>query len=279
MKTVKSSIEVQGNGLMTGVDATVIIEPSETPNINFFIGDTKITADPNNVVSTEHCVVLGDFNNLMGPKVALVEHLMASFAITGIDGVNVRFKNPNYEVAKLMQNAFEIPILDGSARIWVKKLNEAGFVGDENKTPTLNNTINFQKGNSFVTLTPSEGDTRIIYCVNYDHPDLQNVFATSDNIEEVTSARTFGYLKDLDKLQAMGFSRGVTIDNTVGLKDVGYTTELRSVREPNKHKILDIIGDLRLSGVNPFKIKANVIACCAGHFMHVEACKLLKEVL
>ena len=277
MKTVKSKIEVQGNGLMTGVPATVELCPSNEKGVRFHIGDTVLVVSPNNIVSTEHCVVLGDFNNLMGPKVALIEHFMASLATVGIDALDIHFKNPNYEIAKMTQNAFEMPILDGSAKVWVEKFNEAGFEGEEDQTPALKEPVYYQKGKSAVVLLPSDEETKITYCVNYNHPDLKQRFVSSDNLNEVIEARTFGYLKDLDMLQKAGYSKGVTIENTVGLKDVGYTTELRSELEPAKHKILDIIGDLRLTGYNPLKMKMNVLVKEAGHFIHVEASKILKE--
>ena len=96
------------------------------------------------------------------------------------------------------------------------------------------------------------------------------------NLNEIVEARTFGYLKDLERFQAAGYSKGVTIENTVGLTDNGYTTSLRSEFEPAKHKILDIIGDLYLSGFNPLYLNANIIVKEAGHGYHVEASKMLK---
>ena len=100
-----------------------------------------------------------------------------------------------------------------------------------------------------------------------------------NNIQEIIEARTFGYLKDLERFQAAGYSKGVTIENTVGLTDDGYTTELRSIYEPVKHKVLDIIGDLYLTGFNPLKINANILVKEAGHAIHVQVAKELKKVL
>ena len=108
--------------------------------------------------------------------------------------------------------------------------------------------------------------------VNFSHPDLCNKWTNLDvekNLDEVIEARTFGYLKDLERFQAAGYSKGVTIENTVGLTDDGYTTELRSKDEPVKHKILDIIGDLYLTGYNPLKINANILVKEAGKYKRV----------
>ena len=77
----------------------------------------------------------------------------------------------------------------------------------------------------------------------------------------------------------MGFGRGVTIDNTVGLKDVGYTTELRSEFEPAKHKILDMFGDLYLAGVSPLNMRAQILVKEAGHTVHTKVAQILKSKL
>ena len=124
-------------------------------------------------------------------------------------------------------------------------------------------------------------ENRITYAVNYDHPDLRGKWYTLDNknLDEIIEARTFGFYKDLAKYQALGFARGVTIDNTVGLKDVGYTTELRSELEPVKHKILDLIGDLYLTGVSPLNLRAQILVKEAGHAVHAKVAQMLKPRL
>jgi UDP-3-O-[3-hydroxymyristoyl] N-acetylglucosamine deacetylase len=77
----------------------------------------------------------------------------------------------------------------------------------------------------------------------------------------------------------LGFAKGVTVDNTVGLKDVGYTTELRSTHEPIKHKILDLFGDLYLTGVSPLNLRAQIIVKEAGHAVHCKVAQSLKSKL
>ncbi len=277
MKTLESKFEISGIGLMSGVDTTLEICPSDTKGIKFHNGGTTILATCNNVVSCEHCVVLGDVAEIQkGNKlatVALVEHFMAACAICEIEGLDVYFKTPTVE----------IPILDGSALPWVEKFREIGVVGEASPKVALSRPVNFIKGKSSIVLIPDSDETNITYSVNFDHKDLKNRFATliqSENLGEIIGARTFGYLRDLETYQKMGFSKGVTIDNTVGLKDDGtYTCELRSEFEPVKHKILDIIGDLYLTGVNPLKLNAKILVKEAGHALHVECAKILKEQL
>lgn len=276
MKTVKSKINVAGNGLMTNLKADVEICPlvsEEKLGIRFFINDKMVEAKASNVVSCEHCVVLANVEDGANAKIALVEHFMAACAICGIDNLDVHFKS----------EGFEIPILDGSAKQWVEKFKEVGFVGEEQKVEPLAKTLSFVHKNSLITIVPSEGKTTITYAVNFNHPDLKNRWVNLDldkNLDEIIEARTFGYLKDLETFQKMGYSKGVTIENTVGMKEDGtYTTELRSEFEPAKHKILDIIGDLYLTGVNPLKLNANIMVKEAGHMLHVEFAKKLKNII
>ena len=77
----------------------------------------------------------------------------------------------------------------------------------------------------------------------------------------------------------LGFAQGVTVENTVGLTDEGYTTELRSDKEPVKHKMLDLIGDFRLTGGSPLNMKCQSLAKEAGHAVHVKVAKMLKDKL
>lgn len=272
MKTLKSNLKLQGAGLMFAAPVELEIKPSDKKGIRFYIQDGIVEATADNVVSTEHCVILADIKNGAKHKIALVEHFMAACAICGIDALDVYFNS----------QGFEMPIFDGSAKIWVDKFNEIGFVGEEEKVPKLKETLTFTKNHSSIVLIPNESETTITYSVNFNHPDLNNRWvnlAQNENINEIIEARTFGYLKDLEKFQQAGYSKGVTIENTVGLTDDGYTTELRSQYEPAKHKILDIIGDLYLTGYNPLKINANILVKEAGHAYHCEFAKTLKQSL
>ena len=273
MKTVKSSFKLQGAGLMFAAPVEVEIKPSDKKGIRFHIAEGIVEADCNNVVSTEHCVILVDVATGAKHKIALVEHFMAACAIVGIDALDVYFSS----------QGFEMPIFDGSAKRWVEEFNKVGFIGETENIKILTKPLYFQKNNSTIALLPTpEIKTTITYAVNFNHPDLKYRWVNLDldkNLNEIIEARTFGYLKDLERFQAAGYSKGVTIENTVGLTEDGYTTALRSEFEPAKHKILDIIGDLYLTGYNPLYLNANIIVKEAGHGYHVETSKLLKNML
>ncbi len=269
MKTLKSNLKLQGQGLMFAAPVELEIKPSDNKGIRFHINDAIIEACTDNVISSDHCVIVGDVQGKN--KIALIEHFMAACAVCGIDALDVYFSSVG----------FEMPIFDGSAKVWVDEFNKVGFFDESAEVKKLAEPIVFQKDNSSIFIVPSD-KTTITYLVNYDHKDLNNrwvSFSMDSNKDEIIEARTFGFLKDLEKFQALGYSKGVTIDNTLGLTDEGYTAELRSQYEPNKHKILDIIGDLYLTGYNPLKINANIIVKEAGHSYHIEAAKLLKNSL
>ncbi len=271
MKTLKSNLKLQGKGLMFAAPVELEIKPSKTKGIRFHINDSIIEAQLNNVVSSEHCVIVADVQSGAKNKIALIEHFMAACAICEIDALDVYFSSAG----------FEMPIFDGSAKVWVQEFKKIGFVGETLETKQLVEPVFFQKDNSSIVLVPND-TTTITYMVNYNHPDLNNRwvnFSIDKNINEIVEARTFGFLADLEKFQALGYSKGVTIENTLGLTETGYTADLRSQYEPNKHKILDIIGDLYLTGYNPLKINANIIVKEAGHTYHIECAKLLKQSL
>lgn len=271
MKTLKSNITLSGNGLMSNILSTFEIHPSDKKGIRFHFNENIIEAKLQNVVATDHCVVLANVENGANAKIALVEHFMASCAIVGIDALDVYVKSEGYET----------PIFDGSAKVWVDEFNKIGYKGESEPVKPLKKTVVFKANKSSIVLIPSE-KTTITYSVNFNHPELKNRWATLNtdtNLNEIVEARTFGYLKDLETFQKMGFSKGVTIENTVGLTEDGYTTKLRSEFEPIKHKILDIIGDFYLTGVNPLKLNADILVKEAGHGYHIQAAKILSEAI
>lgn len=266
MTTILNKIEISGNSLMKNRECSVQIFPSQEGVIRFFVEKSQeaIVADVNNVVSTNHCIVLGNKKN----KIMLTEHFMAACAFSGINSLDVY-------VSKT-----EMPILDGSSKRWVELFNQAGIEKNKKEYYTVTEPVHYLNGKTHLIILPDK-ELNITYGVNYDHKDLKNkwVSYSEKSAKEIIEARTFGFYKDLKKFQLFGFARGVTYENTVGLVDEGYTTELRSEAEPIKHKILDLIGDLYLTGINPLDLKAQIIVKEAGHAVHIIAAKMLKDKL
>jgi len=265
MGTIKKEAKISGIGLMSGEICDVHIFPSSQSGIRFFVPNAQdaVEAIVENVVSTQNCTVLANQNS----QVRLVEHFMAACAICGLNSLDICLSN------------VELPILDGSAKKWVELFEEAGF--ERTKTELkIEKPLQFIQGDTVISLMPSDG-LSITYLLDFNHPDLKQKWVCSNlqDFSEIQEARTFGYLKDLEKFQQMGLAKGVSLENTLGLTDEGYTSELRSEYEPVKHKILDLVGDFKLAGINLQDLNVTIIAKQAGHFSHVEMAKILKKEL
>ena len=268
MITIKNQISISGNGLMKNKPCNVTFFPSKEGKIRYFVkGEEAFIADVDNVLATDHCVVLGNKKS----KAMLTEHLTAALAFCGIDSIDI------------CMDETEVPILDGSSKQWVELFQKAGIdkgFFEKKQYYTVSEPVYYLNGKTSLVILPSE-ELFISYAVNYNHKDLTRRFVNYNpkNQEEIIEARTFGFYKDLRTFQALGFAQGVTIDNTLGLKDDGYTCELRSENEPIKHKMLDLIGDLYLTGINPLNLKCQILAKEAGHAVHIKTAKMLKEKL
>ena len=275
MTTIKKEIQARGNTLMKNYDCEVVIKPSNEGKIRLFVRDGKpFEACIDNVISTEHYVTLGsrEHRTLLGAckyRAGLCEHFMAACSILRIDSLDVYLSQE------------EFPIFDGSAKEWIRLFNEAGV--DVDKKPssyTVSEPVYYLNGKTSMVILPDD-ELNLTYSVNYDHKDLRNQWVSFNkkNIEEIIEARTFGFYKDLKKYQMLGFAQGVTIDNTLGLTDEGYTVDLRSDKEPVKHKILDLFGDLYQTGVSVLDMKCQILVKEAGHAVHIKTAKMLKDKL
>ena len=266
MATIKKPVEFTSVALMTGKECTAKIMPSEEKGIRYHFDGNCVEACIDNVISTDHCVVLGNKNV---KKIMLTEHFSAACAICGIDALDVYLTH------------FELPIGDGSSKDWVDLFKKAGITSQSKENYLIKEPVYYLNGKTHCVVLPSD-NFRITYGVNYKHHELSNRWVSMElkEIDRITEARTFGYLKEVKMLQLAGFARGVNENNAVGMTDDGYTTKLRSEYEPVKHKILDLIGDFYLTGCNPLKWKAEIIVKEAGHTVHYKtALKLRDKIL
>lgn len=276
MTTLKNELKISGNTLMKNHECEVIIKPSETNEIRIYVSGAKdyFVADVDNVIATDHCVVLGskEHRTLLGGykyQAMLCEHFMAACAILGIDSIDVYLSKP------------EFPILDGSSKVWIDEFKKVGLTKKKKQFYTVSEPVYYLNGKTSLVVLPDK-DLTLSYAVNYNHPEFtrQWVAFDSKNIEEIIEARTFGFYKDLKKYQMLGFAKGANIDNTLGfMEDGSFSTPLRSEKEPIKHKILDIFGDFYLTGVSILDMKAQILVKEAGHAVHVKVAKELKEKL
>ena len=276
MVTLLNEVKISGNTLMKNHECEVIVKPSDFGKIRIFAEGSSegFIADVDNVIATDHCVVLGskEHRTLLGGykyQVMLCEHFMAACAILGIDSIDVYVSKP------------EFPVLDGSSKVWVDLFKSAGLTKKKQQFYTVKEPVYYLNGKTSLVVLPDK-DLTLSYAVNYNHPDLIRQWVAFDNknIDEIIEARTFGFYRDLKKFQLLGFAKGVNIDNTLGLMDDGtYSSELRSEKEPIKHKILDLFGDFYLTGVSILDMKAQILVKEAGHAVHVKVAKDLKDKL
>jgi UDP-3-O-[3-hydroxymyristoyl] N-acetylglucosamine deacetylase len=228
-------------------------------------GNNRIKADVHNVRDTTLATTLG----LNGVTVSTVEHLMSAFSGMGVDNAVVEV------------NAPEIPIMDGSARPFVDLLKEVGthVQGKYKKLLVITKKVSVSHGESTAMLLPSP-EYRITYKIDFSHPSIgvQSYHVKFSDVsyeEEICAARTFGFLRDVEYLQAKGLALGGSLKNAVILDDHRIINKdgLRCPDEFVKHKVLDAIGDLSLLGI---PIIGHFVAFKSGHRLNN---LLLKELM
>jgi UDP-3-O-[3-hydroxymyristoyl] N-acetylglucosamine deacetylase len=228
-------------------------------------GNNRIKANVHNVRDTTLATTLG----LNGVTISTVEHLMSAFSGMGVDNAVVEVDAP------------EVPIMDGSARPFVDLLKDVGtrVQGKGKKLLVIKDKIAVSEGEGTAMLLPSP-EFRITYKIEFNHPAIgvQSYHMNFSDVsyeEEICAARTFGFLRDVEYLQAKGLALGGSLKNVVVLDDRRIINKdgLRFPDEFVKHKILDAIGDLSLLGI---PIIGHFVAYKSGHRLNN---LLLKELL
>ena len=246
------------------------IKPSEVDEGVIFIrkdlpGDIRIKADFENVRDTILATTIG----LNGATVSTVEHLLSAFCGMGVDNAIVEVDAP------------EIPIMDGSALPFVNLLKDVGtkIQGKCKKLLVIIKPVAVSEGDGTAMLLPSP-EFKITYKIDFEHPLIgkQSYHMTFSDVvyeKDICAARTFGFLKDVEYLQAKGLALGGSLRNAVVLDDKKVINKegLRCHDEFVKHKILDAIGDLSLLGM---PIIGHFVAHKSGHKLNN---MLLKELM
>ncbi len=259
-KTVSDNIFFSGVGLHTGKNAKVVIKPAK-PNsgIIFKRSDLKsnnfIYPHVNNVSSAVLCTTI---SNEFGVTVSTIEHLMGALFGLGIDNALIEIDNE------------EVPILDGSAKSFVKEILKTGV--DVSDTPIkvirINKKIIHKDGTKYISIEPSKINLEINFEIQYKNKLIntqQNtVKVYEDDLEDIFNSRTFCLFEDVEKLQAMGLAKGGSLNNAIVVNDnkIMNNESLRNKKEFVNHKILDCMGDLFLSG---YKIIGKIRCSQGGH--------------
>lgn len=274
-RTLKSLVSASGVGLHGGRKVRIVLRPAAPDTgIVFHRVDldppVSLRADPYAVCDTRMCSGLQTEDG--GAKVGTVEHLMSALAGLGIDNLHVDVDAP------------EIPILDGSSGPFVFLLRSAGL--EEQAAPKrflrVRKAIEVKDGDKWVRLEPYEG-FRLAFSIVFNHPAIDNTstqvnidFAEHSYERDISRARTFGFMQDVEFMRANGLALGGSLDNAIVMDEyrVLNAEGLRYGDEFVKHKVLDAIGDLYLCG-RP--LLAAYSAHKAGHAMNNQVLRQLLE--
>lgn len=246
-RTLKTTIRATGVGLHTGEKVYMTLRPAAAnAGITFRRVDLEepvdIPADPELVGET----MLGTTLIKNGVKVATVEHLMSALAGLGIDNVNIDLSAP------------EVPIMDGSAGPFVFLLQSAG-IEEQNaakKFIRIKKKVRVESGDKWAELLPFNG-FKVNFEVSFNHPVFNKLsqravidFSSTSFLKEVSRARTFCFLRDVEALRERNLTLGGSMDNAIVLDDYRILNEdgLRYANEFVIHKVLDAIGDAYLLG-------------------------------
>jgi UDP-3-O-[3-hydroxymyristoyl] N-acetylglucosamine deacetylase len=246
-RTLKNIIRATGVGLHTGDKVYMTLRPA-APNTGIVFRRTDlptpvdILAHPENVGDTRLSTTLvkGDV------RVSTVEHLLSAMAGLGIDNAYVDLSAP------------EVPIMDGSAGPFVFLLQSAGIEEQDaaKRFIRIKKPVKVQDGDKWARLEPFEG-FKVGFSVEFNHPmfnkrnsQAEMDFSTTSFVKEVSRARTFGFMRDIEMLRERNLTLGGSMDNAVVLDDYRVLNEdgLRYEDEFVKHKILDAIGDIYMLG-------------------------------
>jgi len=259
-KTINQDITFNGIGLHSGLAVTMTVKPA-APNTGIIF--KRIDLKENNVVvpnifNVSSAVFCTTISNDHGASVSTIEHLMGALYGLGIDNALIEIDNQ------------EVPILDGSAKLFVEAISKIGIKNSDTpiKIIKILKKIEFVDGNKTITIEPSKISLDIDFELKYTNEfigtqrNLVKVFES--DLSDIYNSRTFCLFEDIEKLKELGLAKGGTIDNAIVVKDNQVLNQngLRNQKEFVNHKILDCMGDLYLAG---YKIIGKIVCSQGGH--------------
>ena len=269
-KTLKKEVKFEGIGLHTGKKATMTVLPSG-PNTG--ISFKRIDLKKNNIVlpniyNVSNATLCTTISNENGVSISTIEHLMGALFGLGVDNAIIEI------------NSQEVPIMDGSAKLFVEKFLDIGF--DTSETPIklikINNKVSIEEGTKYISIGKSNVSLDIDFEIKYSNSLIGNqqnkINVYEDDLSNIYNSRTFCLYEDIEKLRNMGLGKGGSLDNAIVVKnkEILNKEKLRNKLEFVNHKILDCMGDLYLSG---YKIVGSIKCSQGGHSL---TNKLLRKV-
>ena len=269
-QTIEDSLFVKGIGLHSGKDAELKLEPAEVDNGIKFI---RVDSKKNNIIeaiwsNVSETLLSTTISNEYGLKISTIEHLMSALSGLHIDNLNIYI------------NTAEVPIMDGSSRPFVDMIEKIGIKKQNKKRKFLNvkKIIEVSHNNSSVKIIPNN-QFSIDFEIDFpsqlvSRQSCQLQLINGNYKTDIAAARTFGFEKDVEQLRSNGLALGGSLDNAVvvGENKILNKDGLRYTDEFVRHKILDCVGDIYLSG---YKIFGKIKGYQSGHDM---TARLLKEI-
>ena len=259
-KTINRDITFKGVGLHTGANVTMTVKPAK-PNSGILFKRIDLRENniiiPNifNVSSAVFCTTISNENRA---SVSTIEHLMGALYGLGIDNALVEIDSQ------------EVPILDGSAKLFIEAISKVGIKNSEApiKIIKIEKRIEFNDGKKTISIEPSKVSLDIDFELKYENNligtqrNTVNVFES--DLTDIYNSRTFCLFDDVEKLKEMGLAKGGSLDNAIVIKNdqILNAGGLRNKKEFVNHKILDCMGDLYLSG---YKIIGKIVCSQGGH--------------
>jgi UDP-3-O-[3-hydroxymyristoyl] N-acetylglucosamine deacetylase len=259
-KTINRDITFKGVGLHSGGNVTMTVKPAK-PNSGILF--KRIDLKENNIIvpnifNVSSAVFCTTIANESGVSISTIEHLMGALYGLGIDNALVEIDNQ------------EVPILDGSAKLFIEEISKVGIKNSEApiKIIKIEKRIEFNDGKKKISIEPSRVSLDIDFELKYENNligtqrNLVSVFET--DLTDIYNSRTFCLFEDIEKLKEIGLAQGGSLENAIVVKDNKILNEegLRNKKEFVNHKILDCMGDLYLAG---YKIIGKIICSQGGH--------------
>ncbi len=268
-RTIRKEIKCSGIGLHTGRKVNLCLRPAPIDSGMVFVrkdlGGAVIKGDYHNVSHLNYATSLKEGN----ASISTVEHLLAAASGLGVDNLEIEIDAP------------EVPIFDGSAASYIYLFREAGFRAQRKyrKTVVMKEELHVSMNGGSISVYPSD-DFRITYMIDFNHPMLNKQERTiticpSTFVNEISGARTFGFLKDVEMLRKNGLAKGGSLDNAIVIGEKSILNKsLRFKDEFVRHKILDAMGDFVLMKA---AFKGHVVARKAGHALHAQMVKHIMD--
>jgi len=270
-KTIANSISMNGVGLHSGKKVSMKILPAE-PNAGIVFKRTDVKK--NNIIipsvfNVTNTVLCTTISNEVGVKVYTIEHLMGALFGKGVDNAIIEIDNE------------EVPILDGSAKVFVSEIEKSGVKTSNTpiKVIKIEKKVSYKEDSKKISIEPTKISSDIDFEIKYENSligtqrNIINIF--EDDLTDIYNSRTFCLYENVEKLKKMGLAKGGSLENALVVKDDKILNKegLRNSKEFVNHKILDCMGDLYLLG---YRILGKIVCTQGGHKLTNH---LLREVL